>query len=144
MYVYGEKTKDLFEMTLHEVVTIYLYAGCYLMNMIEIGVVISWLHSASDILIMLSKVLSQTKYATATAIVFLIEMVIWFYMRLIVFPYIAWIPSTYDLNQGHWMIMPFFGYGLYCLVLLHAYWFFLFCQIFLHFARVGEAEDKIE
>lgn len=42
------------------------------------------------------------------------------------------------------MILPFFGYGLYCLVLLHAYWFYLFVQIMLHFARQGEAEDKIE
>lgn len=94
MYIYQEKTKDLFEMTLHEVVTIYLYAGCYLMNLWEIGSVISWLHNASDILIMLSKVLSQTKYARATAIIFLVEMIIWFYMRLVVFPYIAWIAAT--------------------------------------------------
>ena len=81
-------------MTLHEVVTIYLYGGCFLMNFWEIGAVISWLHSVSDILIMLTKVLSQTNYGTATGVVFVIEMAIWFYTRLIVFPWIAWVSAT--------------------------------------------------
>lgn len=126
MFVYQEKTKDIFEMTLHEIVTIYLYGGCYLMNFWEIGAVISWLHSVSDILIMLSKILSQTEYGISAAVVFLIEMMIWFYTRLIVFPWIAWIATTQDIDLGHWLILPFFGYGLYCLVFLHAYWFYLF------------------
>jgi hypothetical protein len=131
-------------MTLHEVVTIYLYGGCYLMNFWEIGAVISWLHSVSDILIMVTKTLSQTKYGMTTAVVFLVEMMIWFYTRLIVFPWIAWIATTQDLDLGNWMILPFFGYGLYCLVFLHAYWFYLFVQVLLHFIRSGDADDNIE
>jgi hypothetical protein len=58
MYAYQEKTKDIFEMTLHEIVTIYLYGGCYMISFWEIGAVISWLHGVSDILIMVSKILS--------------------------------------------------------------------------------------
>lgn len=40
--------------------------------------------------------------------------------------------------------MPFFSYGLFCLVFMHAYWFHLFVRILVHFATKGEAEDKIE
>lgn len=144
MYTYQEKTRDILEMTLHEVLTIYLYGGCYVVNMWEVGAIISLLHGVSDILIMVCKVVSESKISSLAAAIFVVEMIVWFYYRLIVFPWIAWFSATQDVDMGSWMILPFFGYGLFCLVLMHAYWFTMFVQILLHFARKGEAEDKIE
>ena len=131
-------------MTLHEVITIYQYSCCYVTNFWEVGAVISLLHAESDILIMLTKIISETKYGLATALTFVGAMAVWFWTRLIVFPWVAWFAASQDIDMGSWLILPFFGYGLFCLVILHAYWFSLFVQILLHFVRKGEAEDKIE
>ena len=125
MYL-GKKTRDVVEMTLHEILTIYLYGGCYLTNFWEIGCTVSFLHAASDFVLMFVKVLSESKYAKATAILFSFEMLIWFYMRLIVFPWVAWVATFQDIDMGHWLILPFFGFGLFCLVFMHAHWFILF------------------
>ena len=46
--------------------------------------------------------------------------------------------------MGHWLILPFFGFGLFCLVFMHAHWFILFVQVLLHYIKKGEAEDKVE
>lgn len=32
LYVYGKKSRDIIEMTLHEIITLYLFGGCYLIN----------------------------------------------------------------------------------------------------------------
>ena len=72
-------------------------------------------------------------------------MAVWFYMRLFVFPWVAWYAATQPgVDTGSWFILPFFGYGLYCLVIMHAYWFYLFIKILMHFLSKGEAEDMIE
>ena len=131
-------------MTLHEILTIYLYAGCYLTNFWEIGVTVSFLHGVSDIVGGASKAFSETIYSNVTAFLFIIHLFIWFYFRLIVFPWIAWEASTQDIDMGHWLILPFFGYGLFCLVFMHAYWFHLFIQILYHYTRTGESEDTVE
>ena len=46
--------------------------------------------------------------------------------------------------MGTWFVNVFFAFGLFSLVVMHAYWFTLFVQILLHFASKGEAEDAIE
>ena len=81
-------------MTLHEILTIYLYAGCYLTNFWEIGVTVSFLHGVSDIVGGASKAFSETVMGNLTAFLFIIHLFIWFYFRLIVFPWVAWVAST--------------------------------------------------
>jgi len=134
----------MLEMTLHEVLTIYLYGGCYLTNFWEVGALVSLLHGVSDIPGMLTKVLSETKHGNLTACVFVSCMLVWFWTRLIVFPWISWFAATQDIDMGSWLILPFFGYGLFCLVAMHAYWFYMFVKILIHFATKGEAEDMVE
>ena len=144
MYCYQKRTRDFIEMTLHEILTIYLYAGCYLTNFWEIGTTVSFLHAASDFLGMLTKAFGESRFGKTTATLFVIEILIWFYTRLLVFPWIAWVAATQDIDMGHWLILPFFGYGLFCLVFMHAYWFNLFIQILIHYIKKGETDDKIE
>ena len=132
-------------MTLHEVLTIYLYGGCYLVQLWEIGAIISLLHGVSDILIMVSKVLSESVLSNWAAVTFVVEMFIWFYTRLIVFPWIIWVYVNDELDYyDYWLLKPFFAFGLSCLVLMHAYWFSMFVKIMIHFVTKGEADDKIE
>ena len=94
MFVFQGKTRDIIEMTLHEIITIYLYGGCYIVNYWEIGSVISLIHGVSDILIMASKVMSETNHGNITAGIFVSAMIVWFYTRLVVFPWVAWYASV--------------------------------------------------
>ena len=93
---------------------------------------------------MASKFLSETNYGNLTAGIFVASMAVWFYMRLIVFPWVAYYATVQDAPTGYWYILHFFGYGLFCLVVMHAYWFYLFVKVLMHFLTSGEAEDMIE
>lgn len=145
LLIFSKKNKDIVEMSTHEVLTIALYGTCYLINIHEIGAVISLLHDASDILIMVTKFMTESKYGDITAIFFVTECFIWLYTRMIVFPWCAYVVAfqNLDYGEGDWIILPFFGFCLYCLVFMHYYWFYMFMCILKHFATKGEAEDKI-
>ena len=105
---------------------------------------ISWLHSFSDVLIMAAKVLGETNFSNTSAVVFVMSMIIWFYMRLFVFPWLAWWSTFQDSPTGYNYIWYFFGYGLFCLVFMHAYWFYMFIKILHHYMTKGKTEDLIE
>lgn len=65
-------------------------------------------------------------------------------MRLVIFPWVAWYATVQDADTGYSFILMFFGYGLFCLVFMHAYWFGLFVKILMYFISKGKAEDLIE
>lgn len=88
--------------------------------------------------------LSETNLANLTALVFVGSMICWFYMRLLVFPWIAWWVIVQDSDTGNAYIFPFFGYGLFCLVFMHAYWFAMFVKILHYYLTKGKADDLIE
>ena len=79
------KRNDFFEMALHHTLTLYLFGGSYLFNVWECASVIAFLHDAGDIIGNLCKTLTNTNYDTATAVLFVINMGIWFYTRCFVF-----------------------------------------------------------
>lgn len=51
MIFIAEKRNDFIEMVLHDIITIYLYGGCYLVNVWEIGATIALIHDCSDIVL---------------------------------------------------------------------------------------------
>lgn len=124
MYLYQGLTKDFVEMTLHEILTLYLFFGCYFANFWEIGAVISYIHGVSDVLVMLCKVLSETDLNKTTAFLFMVEIFIWFYTRLMVFPWIIY--NTFLFEFPYLYAMRFWSICLSCLCFLHAYWFMMF------------------
>lgn len=110
----------------------------------EGGAVISHLHNLGDVLVMISKTLNETNLDKTTGVVFVLCMIVWFYTRLVVFPWVAWWGASQDIDMINWMVFPFFGFGLFCLVLMHAYWFSMFVQVLYHFVTRGEGKDMIE
>ena len=80
----SEKRKDFIEMCLHDILTIYLYSGSYLVNLWSIGATIALIHDLSDILLQGAKIFAETKHETITGLFFVSEMIVWFYTRLIV------------------------------------------------------------
>ena len=83
----GKRRNDFIEMGLHHILSLYLYGGCYLFNLIEIGCVIAFLHDIADITTGVVKALAETKLKYPTAIVFVFHMIMWFYTRNLLLPY---------------------------------------------------------
>jgi len=135
------KKNDFIEMGLHHIVTLQLIGGSYLINIWEIGAVIFLIHDFSDITISISKGLSQTVYQKITAVLFISNMGVWFYTRMVVFPYLIYIIFVSDVDCGWYLTRPTIGALLSCLFILHCYWFVLFCKMVGNFAKTGAAED---
>jgi hypothetical protein len=85
-FFFGTRRNDFVEMSLHHIVSIYLFGGCYLFNIWEAGSVIAFLHDIADILTALSKLFSETRYSKCTVAAFLTLMVVWFYTRVALLP----------------------------------------------------------
>merc|ERR1719329_1914476 len=97
------------------------------MNSIEIGAVIAFLHDIADITTPLCKGIGESKYKTATIVGFFINMVVWAYTRIVVFPWIIYnilFNITSDFN-GEPLMRPYFAYLLSCLAVLHFYWMYM-------------------
>lgn len=131
-------------MVLHDIITIYLYGGCYLVNVWEIGATIALIHDCSDIVLQLMKIFAETKAEILTGIAFITETLIWFYTRILVFPWIVYVSTTQsNLQMGHQLIVPYFAAGLYFLCFMHWYWFRLLLRV-LYKVIKGEKLQKQE
>ena len=85
-------------MCLHDVLTIYLYGGSYLVNLWNIGATIALIHDISDILLQAAKIFSETKLENLTAAIFVSNMLIWFYTRIIIFSWVIYRSFTFLVN----------------------------------------------
>ena len=123
--VFGNN-KDFIEMGLHHMVTVVLVSGVYSVNAYHCGAMVSILHDFSDIFGCISRVLSEAGQKKLVGPVFLMNMVLWFYTRLAVLPYMIYIIWNIELPSGQTLV--FFFVWLHCmLICLHAYWFSMFC-----------------
>lgn len=89
-HFFHARKNDFVEMALHHIVAIYLFGGCYLCNVWEGGSVIALLHDIADITTNLVKMSAESKYGTATAIIFVTHMIIWFYTRNLLLPWMIY------------------------------------------------------
>jgi hypothetical protein len=142
-HFFDDRRTDYLEMFLHHSVTLYLMGGSYLFNVWETAAIVTYIHDFTDISVSIIKVLTETEYKITTAVVFVVHMIIWFYMRLVIFPHFIYITWVTPVDFGHWIIMPIYIFMLSCLALLHAHWFSLFIKLFIRYAKKGTTEDKM-
>ena len=130
-------------MMLHHILAFYLFFGYYMANVWEIGTLIAYLHDIADITTSLCCSFSETRYQNAAKYIFFMNVISWFWTRLCVLPYqmiyLAIIVSAPPMNTD--LAKPGFVYLLSGMVMLHAYWFYLFSQVFNRYKKTGEAED---
>lgn len=141
------RRNDFLEMTLHHTVAIYLYGGSYLMNVWETGAVIAYIHDFTDITVALLRILTETKSKNATAFVFVSHILLWGYMRNVVFPNLILTCWTTPIDFGHWCILPIYVFMLSCLLLLHTHWFIIFFKLLWKLATTAGSssyEDVME
>jgi len=131
-------------MGLHHIVALYLFGGVYSANFFECGSVIAVLHDSADIMTNFTKFFSETKLQTFTGISFIFYMMLWFYTRCIVLPYLIYgiweyTPPNPDIELK--FLTPVFCYLLSIMFMLHCYWFYLFIGMITKFTKTGKAED---
>ena len=130
-------------MMLHHLVTVYLYGFSHMTNTL-IGGPVAFLHNWADVVVSWTRVWGETEYKNIGGYSFVIAQIIWFYTRIYVFPQLIY-ASTLSLEvytYSSWII-AIFGGLLWCLYILHVYWFALMQGILLNFFLKGVAEDTV-
>lgn len=157
--------KDYYVMFGHHIATVSLILGSFLTKAHRVGLVIMFLHDASDVVTDLTQIFNHSnmeggEYYYVTEIFFVVMYVSWIYTRLYVLPFKI-IKSV--VTEGHslcalqhpgepWLYpkcegIPFFtaGVPLLCiLVCMHAYWIYLFTLIFIKVLTAANSTSKGE
>lgn len=77
---------DIIEMSLHHIVTIYLVGGSYLINYVNVGAIIEWIHNTTDVNMSLLRAISESKWhKTIGPPVLIMLIILWFSGRVVVF-----------------------------------------------------------
>ena len=138
MVVLKRKTElKFYEYVLHHSVAVSLIFFSTMINQITAGVVVLFVHDASDILMAFARFYIETAKASkwASNILYILMTVSWIWMRIIVFPFCA-LASLYNnrpTSDDSWYIISFeYNYILAMSAVLygmHMFWTFLILKI---------------
>ena len=140
-HFFGTRTNNFIEMGLHHVVAIYLFGGCYLFNVWELGTVIAYLHDIADVTTNIIKTLTESSDKKLIGFVFVTHMGVWFWTRLLVLPYLIYNVYFMNPDMGNKIVMPFFCWLLSCMFVLHWFWFMMFVNALQKYLKFGQTED---
>eukprot|EP00038_Savillea_parva_P018067 m.22362 g.22362 ORF g.22362 m.22362 type:complete len:367 (+) comp3976_c0_seq2:2-1102(+) len=148
---YDARHKDYFVMYSHHVATVVLIGGSYLLGSLRIGLLVLFLHDASDIFVDLLK---MTNYAGLdadagyylTELVFVLQLATWAYARLYTYPIKGVMATWQSVGPfSHTTLQHFglllMGSFLTFLVVLHIWWYFLFLRILYRLLTAESAHD---
>lgn len=141
------EANDFWEMMLHHIVTLTLFGGMIMQNQMRVGVLISFLHNATDIMAGVTRFFSQTKMSNMTAGTFFVCVAMWIYCRnyvlvLItcsVFNNVKFLPEL----RLHSFLSQTLGYFLVILCAMHLYWTTCFFRMIFSFSKTGSDENII-
>jgi hypothetical protein len=88
------KRSDQLEMMLHHGLTVVLMVGSYLINLVEIGVLVIYIHDIADVWGHLGKCFGDTHFTYVKYFNAVSMWGGWLYSRLIAFPLIAYVAIT--------------------------------------------------
>jgi len=143
---FKERTSDFWEMILHHCLTLTLLSGMILQNIVRVGIVISWLHTFSDVTTASTRFFSQTPQKNATIVSFTLCIIFWILCRNYCIPLVTYgsiMGNVYPPELAEWQnatdILNFF---LLCLCLMHVYWLTLFLNMYIGGIVSGITDDK--
>jgi len=146
-HTFSKPRSDYMEMMLHHIVTLLLIFLSYMSNYSTPGVIILFLHDWSDILVSVVKAIVDLKTPSwLIGGVFTTLMVSWAYTRLYVFPFEVIRVCCFgayhspNMTQNSLILQTSM---LLILLVLHIYWFAIFCQILYHFAAKKKKQDMM-
>ena len=141
-HVFKEPKNDFIEMLLHHIVTVALVGLAYYMNYMTMSLLVLFCHDFSDVFGSLVRIFVDTKYKNFAVICYVGLLLSWFYMRLVVFPFDLIRVAVYVNPVAHEIYgMGVLGGMLHILLILHAYWFYLFIKMGLRFLATKDPQD---
>ncbi|KAK3592976.1 hypothetical protein CHS0354_023198 [Potamilus streckersoni] len=140
------KRKDFTEMFVHHAATISLLFFSWCANVVRIGAVILVIHDCCDFWLEAAKMAKYVQFHKICEGLFAIFGVLWFFTRLIFFPYKAIFSSMFESTQivGFYPALVFFNGWLLTLLILHGFWFSLIVKVtYKAFTSTGEIEGDV-
>lgn len=123
---------DFMEMLLHHCITLVLVAMAYFMNYVTVSLLVLFTHDCSDLFVDTTRVLADSKYKTLLYISASCLLVLWFYMRLYLFPvYLIYHGYWYNKAEPEIYGRHLMGWMLHVLFILNVYWFVLIIKMAL-------------
>ena len=142
LHVVKKPKNDFIEMLLHHIVTVALVGLAYYMNYMTMSLLVLFCHDFSEVFSYLVRIFVDTKYSNFAVICYVGLLVSWFYMRLVVFPFDLIRVAVYMNPVAHEIYgMGVMGGMLHILLILHAYWFYLFIKMGLRFLATKDPQD---
>jgi hypothetical protein len=138
-------------MMLHHALTVGLIAGSYMINQVEIGVIVVYVHDIADMFGHFGKGFSETHFKKVKYFNAVTMWAGWFYYRLIAFPWIIY-RGNYEIQYTKPFAPVFIGsvaeivhnclfLFTFFLFLLNIWWFYLITIMIYRFATQGVSED---
>ena len=137
-------------MMLHHGLTVVLMVGSYLINHVEGGVLIIYIHDFADIWGHFGKCFADTHFKSIKYFNAVSMWGAWLYSRLIVFPIVAYRMVTIPdgkpfapeyVGSKEQFLNQILTSFLFCLFLLNIWWFYLITYMIYKFATQGVSED---
>jgi len=138
------KRKDFWQQFVHHITTIILIAGSYTISHFYVGMVIMWLHDASDYWLEAAKLAKYAKKQRTCDALFVIFALVFYISRWIYFPfyvipaYLHDNPSLVGPSRFTWPWL--FWYMCFILVVLHYYWGYLIARVAYKFIVLGKVD----
>ena len=143
------RRSDYIEMMLHHFLTLVLYAGSYLINCVEIGILVVYCHDWADVFGHFGKSFGDTHFKYIKYFNGVSMWLGWLISRLITFPLAIWygvyvvpyekVPVWKGSNEA--LILDILGGFCGVLLLLNIWWFYLITKMVYRFAMTGKTED---
>lgn len=145
------KRNDHIEMMLHHGLTVVLMVGAYLVQTVELGIIVSYVHDMADMFGHFGKGFGETQFKKVKYFNAVSMWAGWLYSRLIVFPWCAYqgflvIPYTKPFASAYIgsdaeLLNHLLNTFLFFLYLLNIWWFYLITVMIFRFATQGVSED---
>ncbi|KAL0206931.1 hypothetical protein P9112_012642 [Eukaryota sp. TZLM1-RC] len=142
--------RDFSMMITHHVSTsVLLLTSLYCSNATEYGTLVLFLHDFSDISLFVAKTLNYLSFNALANVVFVVFAVIFFFCRLIVFPWVIGVlprgSTNLVLTNGKSSLLHacFWGSPLLILQFLHIKWFLMIVQMVKRKKRDGKLKGDI-
>jgi len=151
------KRRDYVAMFVHHIATIILVAGSHAVHFERIGMLVMYVHDASDITVDLLKMSNYLQLQNragyfVSETMFVVNLVLWIYYRLWTFPTHVLYSTFYESHLyagifgkngdywNNWEPFPFWKESnllMFVLQVLHVYWTYIFIRLAIRIILLG-------
>jgi ceramide synthetase len=138
------RMSDHYQMILHHIITLLLIYFSYYINGVRYGVVVMLIHDISDPFMESAKLALYYGNQRMADVMFCVFSLVFVISRIIIYPGLIIMPSTYYLFQYGWNTILFLlNLLLLLLYLLNIIWSCFIAKMVISFVRVGKCKGDV-